>query len=130
MNASLQALFASPKFCRYLSRLHLIDPNKSTSEKEEVLASLAWLGKVIGHQEIFSDEDSQNVDAKVNVIGKLLAQERLAFDPKYQHDAHEFVIKFLEELQKDIKENEDDDRDVCNDLFKLVSSYLPTCCPR
>jgi ubiquitin C-terminal hydrolase len=127
MNATLQALFASPKFCRYLSRLHL-DPNNSTSEKEEVLTSLAWLAKVIG-QEIIS-EDSQNVDDAVTFIGKLLAQERLEFDPKIQHDAHEYVIKMLEELQKDIMENEEDDRDICNDLFKIVSSYLPTNCPR
>jgi len=127
MNATLQALFASPKFCRYLSQLHL-DSNTSSSEKKEVLISLAWLGKVIGQEEI--SESSQKFDDVVTYIGTLLAQERLQFNPKIQHDAHEFVIKMLAELQTDIMKYGGDERDICKDLFKLISSYLPTNCSR
>jgi hypothetical protein len=126
MNASLQALFASPKFCSYLAKLNL-DRNASGS-KQEVLFSLAWLGKVISEEEMA--DNSNILNEVVTFIGESLAQERLQFDPYIQHDAHEFVNKMLEALQRDILKYADDEKDICKDLFMLISSFLPTTCSR
>lgn len=125
MNATLQALYASDKFCQYLAGLDL---NPQEKPNQKTLAAVSYLSMFINQDE--SLDGSIDIDVVVSFIGKSLAQRRLNFDPDIQQDAHEFVVKMLAVLQSDIRKYVYETIDICKDLFLLHSSYLPSFCSR
>jgi Ubiquitin carboxyl-terminal hydrolase len=121
MNATLQALLASPVFCRYLSFMSI------AHQRAQTLRHLTWLGQIMrGERELGS---KRAFDQAISFIGDKLA-ETLDLDSDSQQDAHEFMVELLDTLQKDIFECIDDEQDVLEDLFYVTSSFLHTTCSR
>lgn len=125
MNATLQGLFASKEFCDYLWKLEIRLPGDEIQLR--TLSAIVNLSKWANQGDLGDDLDMKGI---LRFFGEAFAEDRLKFDSDTQHDAHEFVEKMLEALQKDVLEYVDDKLDICKDLFMLTSTFLPSICTR